>query len=60
MTVQTVGRISVGIYCINDFLPRAVMAGGAGTSAVGVNIMYKTLYFRPVGNIMTVATQLAW
>jgi hypothetical protein len=59
MAVQTMnGRDTIG-YCDLDFCSGAVMTGGAGTVAVGWNIVFNPLYFRPVGHNMTVAAKLA-
>jgi hypothetical protein len=53
MTIQTVGGIGTQGYCVNDFLPRAVMTGGAGTYPVGGNIVLSSLNFNPVRHNMT-------
>ena len=36
MTIQAVGGIGTQVYCINDFLPRAVVTGGTAVMFLGV------------------------
>ena len=59
MAVQTVCRIGTQSYRVFDLLPRAVMAGGAGTGTVGGNIMLGALYLRPARHHMTLGAQRA-
>ena len=59
MAVQAVGRVGLQGDGVNDFLSRTVMTSGAGTGAVGVNIVLGTFDFSPVRHNMTVAAELA-
>ena len=58
MTRQTVGRVRASCDGVDNFLTRAVVTGGAGTGAVGRNVMFNAVDLGPVGNRVTIATQL--
>ncbi|MEJ2691306.1 MAG: hypothetical protein P8130_15465 [Deltaproteobacteria bacterium] len=59
MAIKAIGRISAGIYGINDLLARAVVAGRAGTGTIGVYVVLNALDFRPISYDMTAAARLA-
>ena len=58
VAVQAVGRVGTQGDGVNHRLPRAVMTGGAGTDAVGVDIVLGTFDLGPVRHHVTVAAGL--
>jgi len=60
VTAQAVGRVGTQRNRINNFLTRTVMTGGAGTGAVGRNVVLYAFDLGPGRDDVTVATQLTW
>jgi len=57
VAIQTDGGIGTQSDGIDNFLSRAVMTGGTGTSPVGGNIVRNPFDFRPVRHGMTAAAE---
>ena len=58
MTIQAVGRVSGRGDGVDDLLPRTVVAGGAGTVAVGGHVVLGPFDLGPARHCMASATKL--